>query len=177
MTGAETIWLVGMMGAGKSSVGRLLAGRLGVPFVDADEEIERAAGGAVGEIFAREGEAGFRARERAAVQSLLGRGAVVALGGGALTSPEVRAAVNDEGVLVYLRASWDTLLARLGDCESRPLLADLVAGARGPRLRALLAERRAAYEAAAVIVDTDALTPEAAAEAVAAALRAGRGPA
>jgi len=84
MVADQTLWLVGMMGAGKSAVGRELARRLGRPFLDTDREIEAERGIAIAEIFAREGEAAFRAVEREMVERLAGRSAVVALGGGAL---------------------------------------------------------------------------------------------
>lgn len=166
----RTVWLVGMMGAGKSAVGRELARRLGRPFVDADREIESTRGLAIGEIFAREGEAAFRVLEREAVERLAGRPAVVALGGGALGQAEVRAVVRRTGTVVWLRARPETLLARIGDCDARPLLAGLAAPERLARLRALLAERDAHYATASLVVDTDAATVEEVAERVERAL-------
>jgi shikimate kinase len=171
------VWLVGMMGAGKSTVGRCLARRLGRPFADSDAEIERAAGCSVAEIFAAEGEAGFRARERAALEALLGAGAVVALGGGALAQPEIRRRLLGRGALVHLRARPETLLARLGEAAERPLLAGLGAAERLARLRALSAERAAAYAAADFAIDTDGLAPEEVAEAIAARLGSAAEPA
>lgn len=161
------IWLLGMMGAGKSSVGRALAARLGLPFLDTDAEIERVAGCSVSEIFRREGEARFREREREAVRGALGRRAVVALGGGAVAQPAVAALLHESGVSVYLRASPEALAQRLGDAGSRPLLAGRDAAGRLARLRELLAEREAAYAAAEIVVDTDALAPAAVVERVA----------
>jgi shikimate kinase len=155
MAGAGTVWLVGMMGAGKSAVGPALARRLARRFVDTDAEIEREQGRTVAEIFAREGEAAFRALERAVVTRWLGEPAVVALGGGAIARDDVRAAVERAGTVVWLRARPETLLARLGEAAARPLLAGLPAAGRLARLRELLAAREAAYARAALVVDTD----------------------
>lgn len=164
------MWLVGMMGAGKSTVGRELARRLGRRFVDSDDEIERAAGASVAEIFAGEGEASFRRREREAVRALRGSGAVVALGGGAMAQPALRRMLAGCGVVVYLRAAPETLLARVGDAEARPLLAGLGPSERLERVRALLAERAAAYAEAGLSVDTDGLEPAEVAERILCAL-------
>jgi 3-dehydroquinate synthase len=150
------VWLVGMMGAGKSTVGRGLARRLGRRFVDTDLEVERSAGASVAEIFAREGEPAFRRREREAIEHVDG-GAVVALGGGAIQQPGAREHLAGTGTVVYLRARPETLLARVGDPDSRPLLAGLAPERRLERLRELLAERRAAYESASIVLDTDAI--------------------
>jgi shikimate kinase len=170
--GGRTTWLVGMMGAGKSAVGRALAARRGCAFVDTDERVEREAGATVAEIFAREGEAGFRRRERAAIEAVAGRDAVVALGGGAIAQPGVAARLRESGTVVYLRARPETLLARLGDACERPLLAGLDARGRRGRLAQLLAEREACYGRAHATVDTDALDVEAACAAVERALAA-----
>jgi shikimate kinase len=151
------VWLVGMMGAGKSTVGRGLARRLGRHFVDTDLEVERSAGASVAEIFAREGEPAFRRREREAIERVGGEGAVVALGGGAIQQPGAREHLAGTGTVVYLRARPETLLARVGDPDSRPLLAGLPPARRLERLRELLAERRAAYESASIVLDTDAI--------------------
>jgi len=149
------IWLVGMMGAGKSAVGPRLARRLGRSFLDTDREIERAAGRSVATIFADEGEAGFRARERAAVRAAERGRAVVALGGGAIAQPGVAERLAARGTVVHLRARPETLLARIGDADARPLLRGVPADERRRRLEVLLAERRAAYESARIVVDTD----------------------
>jgi shikimate kinase len=150
-----TVWLVGMMGAGKSTVGRVLARCLHTPFVDIDAEIERRAGRTVAEIFAREGESGFRSRERDAIDAWAGTAAVVALGGGAIAQPGAAPRLAASGTVVYLRARLETLLERLGECPERPLLAGLERAARRSRLEALLAQRREAYESARIIVDVD----------------------
>lgn len=153
------MWLVGMMGAGKSTVGPALAARLGRPFVDTDAEIEREAGASVSAIFGREGEAEFRRRERLAIDAA-GQGvAVVALGGGAVAQPGALEQLSEQGVLVYLKASPRVLLARLGDCRNRPLLAELAPAEREQGLKTLLEARRGAYEAADLVVETDGRDP------------------
>jgi shikimate kinase len=142
------------MGAGKTTVGRLLAGRWGCRFVDLDAEI-----GDVPAIFAAEGEAGFRARERAALRRCADGDGVLALGGGTVVDPQNRALLAGWRVVVLMgRAA--TLRARVGEGAGRPL-----AGA----LEALLEARAAAYEAAGVRVDTDGLDPAAVADRVEAA--------
>jgi len=157
----NTLWLVGMMGAGKSAVGRALAEKLGVVFVDSDREVETAAGRSVADIFADEGEAAFRARERRIVERLAGSENVVALGGGTIAQPGMAQRLADTGTVIYLRAKSATLVARLEGCGDRPLLAGMDAAARGARLDELLAERREAYETASIVVDTDgAAIPE-----------------
>ncbi|MDX1650477.1 MAG: shikimate kinase, partial [Myxococcota bacterium] len=168
----ETVWLVGMMGAGKSSVGARLAERLGVSFVDADRVIEEEAGRDVAGIFAAEGEAGFRARERGVLERLAGRPAVVALGGGAMAQAGVPERLAASGTVVWLRARPETLLARLGEGTGRPLLGGLDARSRAERLRALLAAREAAYARADRVVDTDGLGVDGVVEAVLRALEA-----
>ncbi|MCG8588645.1 MAG: shikimate kinase AroK [Proteobacteria bacterium] len=151
----DTVWLVGMMGAGKSTVGPVLARCLGRKFADSDAEIEREAGAQVSEIFTREGEAGFRERERAAVARLAHRGGVVALGGGAIAQEGLAEELAATGVVVYLAAAPETLLARTGDPESRPLLRGLAESDRVRRLEALQVEREAYYRTAAITVQTD----------------------
>ena len=123
--GQRSIVLVGMMGAGKSSIGRRLAGRLGVPFVDADAEIEKAAGMSITEIFAAHGEPYFRAGETRVIARLLEAGPqVLATGGGAFMNPETRAAIRDKGVSVWLRATLEVLSRRIKRRGDRPLLKD-----------------------------------------------------
>lgn len=158
MRGGGPIWLLGMMGAGKSSVGCELASGLARDFIDTDAAVERAAGRTVAEIFAEEGEAAFRRWERAEVVACAASDAVVALGGGAGAEPETARIVRGAGRSVYLRACPETLLDRLGDAGSRPLLAGLPAPARLDRLRDLLAEREPAYGQADASIDTDGLS-------------------
>jgi shikimate kinase len=174
VAGAKTVWLVGMMGAGKSTVGPALARRLGVRFVDTDAEIEREAGLAVSEIFARDGEDAFRAREREAIEALAGRPAVVALGGGAIARAGMPERLAATGTVVYLRAEPATLARRLGDARERPLLADLDPEGRRQRVEQLLATREAAYRSAALTVDTDERSAQEVVEAILAGLSGAR---
>jgi shikimate kinase len=164
-----------MMGCGKSEVGARLAARLERRFVDTDAEIERAAGASVAQIFEREGERGFRDRERAAIDACAGLDIVVALGGGAIAQPGACERLTGSGTVVYLRARPETLLDRIGDAETRPLLRGLSPAARRARLSALLEERRSAYESASLVVDTDGRAPADIAGEVAARLRAREG--
>lgn len=121
--GARSIVLVGMMGAGKSSIGRRLATRLTIPFIDADTEIEKAAGMSIPDIFATRGEPDFRAGEARVIARLLDSGPqVLATGGGAFMNPETRAGIAAKGVTVWLNADLDTLMRRLKRRHDRPLL-------------------------------------------------------
>jgi shikimate kinase len=121
--GKRSIVLVGLMGAGKSTVGRRLAARLGLPFKDADQEIEAAAGMAIPDIFAAHGEAYFRDGERRVIARLLQEGpAVLATGGGAYMNPETRARIAEVGISVWLRADFDVLMRRVRKRSNRPLL-------------------------------------------------------
>jgi shikimate kinase len=162
--GRDPIWLVGMMGAGKSAVGPLVAGALARRFVDTDAEIERIAGMTVSEIFSAKGEPAFRDRERQLIENLCGGSDVVALGGGAIAQPGMADLLGRTGTVVYLNASASSLLGRLGDCSERPLLRDLAPEARLARLETLLAERASAYETAVIAVDTEGRVVEAVAE-------------
>jgi shikimate kinase len=161
-----------MMGAGKSAVGEALARRLGRTFVDADAEVERGAGLSVAEIFEREGEAGFRVRERAALEALAGRPLVVALGGGAIAQPGAAERLLASGTVVWLRARPETLLARVGEGEERPLLRGLGREARLARLGELLQRRELHYARAQIAIDTDDADPEQVAAQLAARLEA-----
>jgi len=167
---ARPVWLVGMMGCGKSTVGPLLARRLGRDFVDADAWIEARAGRSVRQIFEGEGEPAFRALESAAIDVLAGGAGVVALGGGAIAQAGAAERLARLGTVVYLRASPDALLARVGRADGRPLLAGLDSAARRARLAEMLEARRSAYETAAIVVDTDGQPPEAVAERIEQAL-------
>lgn len=158
------------MGAGKSVVGRLLAARLGRPFIDTDDAIAAELGSSVRELFAREGEAAFRARERRFIAELPAYSRhVLALGGGMFVGADNVSAIRGAAWTVWLRATAGTLLARLSAAEraERPLLA----GDGAPdRLAALLTERAPWYARAHVVIDTDGLAPAAVAARVAAAL-------
>jgi shikimate kinase len=161
----ERIVLVGFMGAGKSTVGRILARRLRYAFEDMDRRIEKRAGRSIAEIFAREGEPGFRALEREearALQQLSRR--VIAAGGGAFAREDTRALLQQGAVTVWLRVGLETVLARVPQDGSRPL-----AGSRDI-MRALLAEREPSYREADVVVDA-AAPPEEVAERVLALVR------
>jgi len=145
------IVLVGLMGAGKSAIGRRLAARLGLPFVDADQEIERAAGMSVAEIFARLGERAFRDGERRVIARLLaGPAAVVATGGGAFMDPDTRALVRARGLSVWLRVPLPVLVRRVSGRTDRPLLVG-----RDPAvvLGELAAKRYPTYAEADIVVD------------------------
>jgi shikimate kinase len=121
--GDRSIVMVGMMGCGKSAVGRRLAAKLGLPFVDADEEIEKAAGKSIEDIFTEHGEAYFRDGERKVLARLLRSGPqVLATGGGAFMNAETRAAIAQTGVSVWLKAELPLLLRRVGKRSNRPLL-------------------------------------------------------
>lgn len=158
------IVLVGLPGAGKSSVGRLLAGRLGWAFVDLDVEIVRAAGGRpVTELFAEEGEAAFRERERAATRTLVGRPRlVVAPGGGWMANPGCEALLRPPARIIHLRVGVRSALHRLeGSGEVRPLLA-VPDPARA--LAALESRRAEAYARADLELNTEVLSPQAVVE-------------
>lgn len=123
MNPADNLVLVGPMGAGKTSIGRRLAERMGLRFVDADREIEAHTGASVATIFECEGEAGFRGRERALLAQLLdGAGQLVATGGGAVLAAENRALLRARGFVVHLHADVDAQVARLARDRTRPLL-------------------------------------------------------
>lgn len=156
---AERLALVGMMGAGKSTVGALAAGRLGWRFVDVDDEVCRHTGSTVAELFASRGEDGFRALESACLAEVLGGEGdiVVAVGGGAVADPGNRRLLKDAATVAWLRATVATLAARVGDGGGRPLLAG---HAPEDRLSALSVERRRLYEEVAdVVIDVDDLSP------------------
>jgi len=120
----RSVVLVGMMGVGKSSIGRRLATRLGIPFVDADAEIEKAAGMSISDIFARDGEAYFRSGEARVIARLLDSGPqVLATGGGAFMNEATRAAIKTKGVSIWLSAEFDVLMRRIAKRKNeRPML-------------------------------------------------------
>ncbi len=145
------------MATGKTEVGRRLAQRLGCEFVDTDALVEADAGRTVAAIFADEGEAGFRARERAAVERACGLpDAVIAIGGGALLDDENRRRLTAAGPVVCLTASPEEILRRVGSAASRPLLRGR--GDRLARIRTLMAERAPVYAMATYAVDTTGLS-------------------
>ena len=148
--------LIGMMGSGKSSVGDVLARRLGRTLVDVDVLIEAAAGRSIAQIFADEGEASFRTWERAAIQKASAvPGAVIACGGGAVLDPDNVASLRAAGTVVWLQVSPEVAARRLGSDEGRPVLR-AISGELAERLRTLIARRADAYAAAAdMVVDAD----------------------
>jgi shikimate kinase len=148
----RTIALVGLMGVGKSSVGRRLACALGMPFRDADSEVEAAAGRVIPEIFAELGEPAFRDGERRVITRLLeGPPHVLATGGGAFMSPDTRALIKERALSVWLKADLEILARRVGRKDSRPLLAG-----KDPMdvLRAQAEARYPTYAEADITVET-----------------------
>jgi shikimate kinase len=151
LLGRRSIVLIGMMGVGKSSIGRRLGARLGVPFVDADAEIEKAAGMSIADIFARHGEADFRSGEARVIARLLEGGPqVLATGGGAVMAADTRAAIKAKGVSIWLSADFDVLMRRiLKRKNDRPMLQTADPAAT---LRQLLTEREPIYAQADIAV-------------------------
>ena len=150
--GPRSVALVGMMGAGKSSIGRRLALRLGIPFVDADVEIEKAAGMTISDIFTVRGEAEFRAGEARVILRLLESGPqVLATGGGAFTNPDTRIAIGAKGISIWLKAELDVLMKRIKRRHDRPLLKTDDPGAT---LRKLIEERDPVYALADLTVQS-----------------------
>jgi shikimate kinase len=150
--GSRSVVLVGMMGAGKSSIGRRLATRLVIPFVDADSEIEIAAGMSVADIFAAYGEAHFRDGETRVIARLLESGPqVLATGGGAFMNAETRGTIAVRGVSVWLKAEFEVLMRRIKRRQDRPLLKT---DNPGDTLRALIAERYPIYAEADLTIQS-----------------------
>jgi shikimate kinase len=144
--GSRSIVLVGMMGAGKSSIGRRLAGRLGIPFIDADTEIESAAGMTIPEIFDKHGEPYFRAGEARVIARLLDNGPqVLATGGGSVMDAQTRALIGKKGVSIWLKADIDVLLKRTKRRNDRPL---------AEKIKDLLPVREPLYAKADIIVQS-----------------------
>ena len=156
---SRTIVVVGLMGAGKSKVGRRLALRLGLPFFDSDREIETAAGETIEEIFANRGERVFRAGERRVIARLLAQPVhVLATGGGAFMDPATRELVARRGVSLWLRADLDVLVSRVLRRSNRPLLKQ---GDPLVILAELIERRYPLYAEADVVVDSGEGSPEA----------------
>ena len=144
--GNRSIVLVGMMGAGKSSIGRRLAARLGIPFIDADAEIESAAGMTIPEIFDKHGEPYFRAGEARVIARLLDSGPqVLATGGGSLMDARTRALIGKKGVSIWLKADIDVLLKRTKRRNDRPL---------AEKIKDLLPIREPLYAQADIVVQS-----------------------
>lgn len=153
MTSANNIFLVGLMGAGKSTIGRHLAKSLGMEFVDSDHELERRTGASIPLIFDVEGEAGFRQREKKLIDELTQRNRIVlATGGGVVLDPDNRAWLRERGQVIYLYATVEQLLSRTAKDRNRPLLQTADPRAR---LQELLQARDPLYrEVADMVVDT-----------------------
>ena len=144
--GSRSIVLVGMMGAGKSSIGRRLAARLGIPFIDADAEIESAAGMTIPEIFDKHGEPYFRAGEARVIARLLDNGPqVLATGGGSLMDAQTRALIGEKGISIWLKADVDVLLKRTKRRNNRPL---------AEKIKDLLPIREPLYAQADIVVQS-----------------------
>jgi len=144
--GSRSIVLVGMMGAGKSSIGRRLGGRLGIPFIDADAEIESAAGMTIPEIFNKHGESYFRAGEKRVIARLLDNGPqVLATGGGSVMDAQTRALIGEKGISIWLKADIDVLLKRTKRRNDRPL---------AEKIKDLLPVREPLYAQADIIVQS-----------------------
>jgi shikimate kinase len=166
----RTVVLVGLMGAGKTKIGRRLAIRLGLPFFDSDQEIEAAAGETIEEIFANRGEQVFRDGERRVIARLLaGPVHVLATGGGAFMDPMTRAVIARRGVSLWLRADLDVLVHRVSRRADRPLLK---AGDPRAILGELIERRHPVYAEAEVTVDSGDGSPEATVNRAIAALAA-----
>lgn len=148
------LWLVGMMGSGKSTVGALVATELVLGFIDTDDEVEARLGGPIADYWRAHGEAAFRREERVEIVRVSSSNAVVSVGGGAVSSAVNRATMMSTGRIVWLRAGLGTLESRLGDGGGRPLLDE-------EPLAKLLASREKVYAALAdTVFDTDSKTPD-----------------
>ena len=166
----RTIALVGLMGVGKSSVGRRLAAVLGMPFCDVDDEIEKAAGCSIPDIFAKHGEAEFREGERRVIARLLeGPAHVMATGGGAFVQPTTQALLKEKAITVWLQADIEVLVKRTARRDNRPLL-------KGKDARAVLTElaqaREPAYAQADIHISSGEAPHQAAVDAIIAGLKA-----
>jgi shikimate kinase len=165
----RTVALVGLMGAGKSAIGRRLAQRLRLPFVDADDEIERAAGCSISEFFERFGEAEFRNGERRVISRLLEDAPhVLSTGGGAYIDPATRALMREKALTVWLRADLDVLFDRVKKRAHRPLLRQ---GDPREILRLLMEQRYPIYAESDLVVESTAQPADRTTEQVIEALR------
>lgn len=167
---ARTLVLVGLMGAGKTAIGRRLATRLALPFIDADHEIEQAAGCSISQFFERYGETAFREGECKVIARLMaGPVHILATGGGAFMHPKTRALIRAKAVSVWLRAELDILVARTARRTTRPLLAQ---GDPREILEKLIATRYPVYAEADVIVDSEDVPADLTADRVLTAVQA-----
>lgn len=167
--GSRSIVMIGLMGAGKTAIGKRLAAWLDMPFNDADQEIEKAAGKTINDIFAENGETYFRDGERRVIARLLAEGPkVLATGGGAFMNAETQARIAASGVSIWLRADLDTLMSRVTRRDNRPLLK-----AADPRavMERLINERYPAYAQADIVIESRDVAHELIVEEIVAALR------
>jgi shikimate kinase len=164
----KMIVLVGLMGAGKTCIGIRLAARLGLRFVDADVEIEQAAGGPISDIFERYGETSFRDGEQRVIARLLdGPVQVLATGGGAYLNGKTRAKIRQTAISIWLRADLDLLLSRVGRRDNRPMLKE---GEPREVLKRLMDERYPVYADADIVVESARESPDVTVDRVQAAL-------
>ncbi|MFV0635138.1 shikimate kinase [Mitsuokella sp.] len=156
----KNVVLIGFMGTGKTSTGRVLAQKLGISFLDLDQEIEKEYGMAIPDMFAKKGEAYFRSCEHAMVEKAAKRqNTVISTGGGTVKDPKNMEALRRSGVVVCLQADVDTILARTASKGERPVLDKEDRGDRRRAIEKLIAERRALYKQADFSVDTSRLSP------------------
>lgn len=162
MSGQKNIVLIGFMGSGKSLVGKIVAKRLNLKFLDIDSIIEKTTGMKISEIFARFGEKRFRDLESEVVKLLSSKeGAVISTGGGVVVRQKNMETLKKTGIIFWLKASEETIYERVKDCKDRPLLQ-----VENPlqRIRELLKKRTPLYERADFTIDTDGVSPEEVAE-------------
>ena len=164
--------LIGFMGTGKTTIGRILAARLGYPFVDSDRKLESQEGKSISEIFEQAGEAVFRGKEKEMIARLSRyTGTVIATGGGVVLDEENVKRLRRNGILVLLQASPEVILERTGRRQNRPLLA---VEEREERVRSLLSQREEVYtQAADVVIDTSECGPQEIAEKIVEFVRQG----
>lgn len=156
----KNIVLIGFMGTGKTSTGRMLAARLGAAFIDMDQRIEEEMGMSIPAIFEKKGESFFRSREKQLVKRLSARrNAVISTGGGTVKDPENVAMLHRDGVIICLSASIDAVLERTGRRGQRPVLDRADQGDRREAVEKLMDEREALYKQADFTVDTSELSP------------------
>lgn len=168
----KNVVLIGFMGTGKTSIGRLLATRLGCAFHDLDRKIEEKHGMSIPAMFAQHGEPYFRAREKEAVRDAAGRAnLVIATGGGTVKDPENMALLRQNGILVALTADVDTILQRTRARGARPVLDHADEGDRRAAVVQLLEERKTLYDGADITIDTSGRAPLEVAEHILQALR------
>jgi len=154
MSLTKTITLIGLMGAGKTTIGSVLAKKLEVDFIDSDRVIEEKAGVSIPEIFKRDGEEFFRKVESKTITDILntGKPCVLATGGGAFMNEQTRAAIKEHSVCIWLKASLDILYERVQASNTRPLLNNVD---KREMLKKLIEERYPLYETADIVIDTD----------------------